>query len=332
MTLLVSTTVNHLQAAEAEKPVVLVIHGGAGPSIQRDKISPELEREYRAALGAALRAGYQALDREAGASLDAVEAAVRALEDCGLFDAGRGSVFTREGRTEMDAAIMDGKTRAAGAVAAVNRIRNPITAARAVMEKSEHVLIVGDGADRFALSQGLPEVNPLYFWSEKRWKELLEAQEKHLHKQAKTGDAAMVPGPLGTVGAVALDRFGNLAAGTSTGGWAFKRAGRVGDTPIIGAGTYADNETCAVSCTGHGEIFMRYVVAHDVAALVRYRGLSVKQAAEEVFLWLSKEPLGVGGLIALDRKGRFTTTYNTPGMYRAYATKDGDFHVAIFER
>lgn len=306
--------------APAPGKVVLVIHGGAGVD-PRDKMTPEREKLYRDDLEKALRAGQQALQKKGGTSLDAVEAAIQVLEDSPRFNAGKGAVFNRDGRNELDASVMDGKSKQAGAVAGVTRIKNPISAARVVMEKSGHVLMAGDGADRFAISQGVTEVSPLYFWTEYRWQKLLEAR--------KAAEAPKSDG--GTVGAVALDAAGNLAAGTSTGGMTYKRAGRVGDTPIIGAGTYADNDTAAISCTGHGEIFIRHVVAHDVAARMKYKKLSLKAAVVEVFQELPKEDGGVGGLIALDPHGNFVMPFNTNGMPRGYLTADGKTVVAIYE-
>ncbi len=305
--------------ARAPDKAVLVIHGGAGVA-PRAKMTAEKEKEYRADLERALRAGHEVLQKN-GTSLDAVEAAIRVLEDSPLFNAGKGAVFTREGRNELDASIMDGKTKKAGAVAGVTRVKNPIAAARAVMEKSEHVLMIGDGADRFAISQGVTEVNPLYFWTPHRWQQMLDARDK---------EPARHDG--GTVGAVAVDHAGNLAAGTSTGGMNCKRPGRVGDSPIIGAGTYADNKTCAVSCTGHGEVFIQYAVAHDIVARMRYKNLGLPEAVAETFADLPKEEGGVGGLIALDRDGNFVMPFNTNGMHRGYVTAEGKTVVAIYEK
>lgn len=319
-------------ASRADEPrsavrPVLVIHGGAG--VKPEKLSAEREKQCRAGLEEALRAGYEILDR-GGTSLDAVEAAVRVLEDSPYFNAGKGAVFTRDGRNELDAAIMDGKDRRAGAVAGVSRIKNPISAARAVMEKSKHVLLVGEGADRFAAEAGLEMVSPVYFWTPYRWKEL----EEELHKESKSEKhGALSPpgdGHFGTVGAVALDRHGNLAAATSTGGMTAKRPGRIGDSPVIGAGTYAD-DLCAVSGTGHGEVFIRFAVAHDLAARMRYKGESLREAADEVLRQLPEEKDGAGGLIALDRAGNYAMPFNTKGMFRGYIT-DGAPHVAVFDK
>ena len=300
--------------ASAETPM-LVIHGGAG-TITRGSMTPEREKQYRDGLEQSLRAGHAVLQR-GGSSLDAVEAAIRVLEDNPLFNAGKGAVFTHDGRNELDASIMDGKTRAAGAIAGVTIIRNPITAARAVMERSEHVMMVGKGAELFATKMGLEIVDPSYFWTEHRWKAL----QRELTKDDKK---------FGTVGAVAVDKAGNLAAGTSTGGMTNKQYGRVGDAPIIGAGTFADNESVAVSATGHGEYFIRWTVASDIAALVKYRGMTVQAAADEVINKKLKAVKGEGGVIALDAKGNFATPFNTEGMYRGWIGPDGKPNVAIY--
>lgn len=307
---------------------MLVIHGGAG-TITRASMSPEIEQQYRAALEQALRTG-NAILAKGGSSLDAIEATIRVLEDNPLFNAGKGAVFTHEGRNELDASIMDGRTKAAGSVAGVTIIKNPISAARAVMEKSQHVMMVGRGAELFATQQGLEVVDPSYFWTERRWKSL---QNELLKEQGKP--VAALEGPdekkLGTVGAVALDQNGNLAAGTSTGGMTNKRFGRVGDAPIIGAGTYAENESVAVSATGHGEFFIRWTVASDIAALVRYRGMSVKDAGNEVIHKKLAPVKGEGGVIILDAKGNFATPFNSEGMYRGWIGADGTPHVAIYK-
>jgi beta-aspartyl-peptidase (threonine type) len=318
-------------AAELAVPqVVLGIHGGIG--LPKNKMTPALEKALRADLQRALEAGRAVLQSPGGTSLDAVEAAIRLLEDSPLFNAGKGAVFTHEGRNELDASIMEGKTLRAGAVASVSIIKNPITAARAVMEKSPHVLLVGRGAEVFATKSGLEIVDPGYFWTEARWKDIQEVWEKETQaSDEKRGaqHADVKHHEWSTVGAVALDSTGNLAAGTSTGGMTNKQFGRVGDSPIIGAGTYADNESCAVSATGHGEYFIRYAVAHDIAALMKYKGLSVGEAAAEVVLKKLKSAGGAGGLVALDAKGTFTMPYNTEGMYRGYLTRDGKIKVML---
>jgi beta-aspartyl-peptidase (threonine type) len=326
LALVTATFVFALAAAGADK-IMLVIHGGAG-TITRKSMTPEMEQQYRAGMEQALRTGHGVLAK-GGSSLDAVEATIRVLEDNPLFNAGKGAVFTHEGRNELDAAIMDGRTKAAGSVAGVTIIRNPISAARAVMEKSEHVMMVGRGAELFATQQGLEIVDPSYFWTERRWKSL----QQELLNEKKPQAALEVPGEkkFGTVGAVALDRSGNLAAGTSTGGMTNKKYGRVGDAPIIGAGTYAENESCAVSATGHGEFFIRWTVAHDIAALVKYRGMSVKTAAEEVIHKKLAPVKGEGGVIVLDAKGNFATPFNSEGMYRGWIGADGEPHVEIYK-
>jgi L-asparaginase / beta-aspartyl-peptidase len=318
-------------ARPAARKVVLAIHGGAGV-ISKKTMTPDLEKKYRVDLERALREGCKALNREGGTSLDGVEAAIRVLEDSSLFNAGKGAVFTHEGRNELDASIMEGQEKKAGAVAGVSRIKNPIAAARKVLT-SEHVLLVGPGAERFAFAQGIEEVNPVYFWSEHRWKQLQKALEEEKQAQGKkeTRGLKSANGHFGTVGAVCLDGKGNLAAGTSTGGMTNKRPGRVGDSPLIGAGTYADNAACAVSATGHGELFIRFAVAHEIAAQMKYKKVSIADAANDVLKQLPEEEGGVGGLIALDAKGNLSMPFNTEGMYRGYATSDGKVHVAIYE-
>ena len=328
-------------AQETKGRIMLVIHGGAG-TINRKNMTEEREREYRAALEQALRTGHGVLSK-GGTSLDAVEATVRFMEDSPLFNAGKGAVFTHEGRNELDAAIMEGKNKMAGSVAGVTIIKNPISAARAVMEKSKHVMMAGRGAELFATKMGLEIVDPSYFWTERRWKAL---QDELLKEQKQSGAAASQPAekkqhaesaPLnegtkfGTVGAVALDQNGNLAAATSTGGTTNKQFGRIGDSPIIGAGTYADNESCAVSATGAGEYFIRWSVAYDIAARMKYRGLSVRQAADEVInKTLKAVPGAEGGVIALDAKGNFAMPFNSEGMYRGWIGADGVPRVAIY--
>lgn len=297
-----------------ESKAVLLVHGGAG-TIPIDSMTPECHALYCERLEAALRAGFEAIEATGGSSLDGVEAAIRVLEDSPLFNAGRGSVFNREGRNELDASIMEGKQKRAGAIAAATRIKNPITAARAVMESSEHVLLCGAGADRFAEELGLEMVDQAYFGTPHRW----EAFQTALHSR------------LGTVGAVALDRAGNLAAGASTGGMSFKRPGRVGDSPLIGAGVYAENGVAAVSCTGDGEAFIRIVAAHEVTALMKYAGLSVAEAARRVIQESIRQVGGEGGLIALGADGQFALPFSSAGMYRGVILGDGTTRVAIGE-
>jgi len=299
---------------------MLVMHGGAG-TITRQSMTPDREKQYREAMEQALRTG-QTILMKGGSSIDAVEASIRVLEDSPLFNAGKGAVFTHEGRNELDASIMDGKTKKAGAVAGVTIIKNPISAARAVMEKSPHVMMAGHGAELFATQVGLEIVDPSYFWTERRWKEL----QQELMKEGTATEKHH-----GTVGAVALDQNGNLAAGTSTGGTSNKRFGRIGDSPIIGAGTYAENESVAVSCTGTGEYFIRWTVAHDIAALYKYRGMTAEQAGNEVINHKLKDANGDGGAIILDGKGNYSMPFNTEGMYRGWIGADGVPHVLIYK-
>jgi len=280
-----------------------------------------------------LETGYRELQKPSASGLDAVEAAIRTLEDSPYFNAGKGAVFTHEGRNELDASIMEGRDKRAGAVASVTVIKNPISAARAVMEKSKHVLLVGRGAEVFATKAGLEIVDPSYFWTQRKWDEIQETWRKEKDAAAK-GKSSAVPlvahEQWSTVGAVALDSAGNLSAGTSTGGMSNKMFGRVGDSPIIGAGTYADNDACAVSATGHGEYFIRYAVAHDIAALMKYKQMPVEAAAAEVVLGKLKTAGGEGGVIVLDRQGRLAMTFNTEGMYRGYVARDGKVTVYLY--
>lgn len=309
-----------------------VIHGGAGV-IRKGSLTPEREKEYRDKLEEALLAGYKAL--QAGkSSLDAVEIAIRILEDSPLFNAGKGAVFTHDGRNELDASIMDGKSLKAGAVAGLHRVKNPITLARAVMEKSEHVMLIGDGAEQFAAEQKVELVDPKYFWTQPRWDALQRILKEEKEKEKpKSGTIAAKEEPynkFGTVGAVALDKDGNLAAGTSTGGMTNKKYGRVGDAPIIGAGTYANNATCAVSATGWGEFFIRLGVARDISALMEYRSLPIQMAADLVIKQKLQNLGGDGGIIALDRFGNIAISFNSEGMYRAYINSEGKPVVEIY--
>ncbi len=305
----------------------IVIHGGAG-TIRREDMTPEREQAYREALNGALDIG-EAVLREGGSSLEAVTQTIIFLEDSPLFNAGKGAVFTNAGVNELDASIMNGATLQAGAIGGVTTVKNPITLARAVMEKSEHVMLTGKGAEQFAAEQQLELVDPDYFYTEHRWKALQQAKEA----EGEGIGLKQPPFPdhkFGTVGCVALDKQGNIVAGTSTGGMTNKRYNRIGDSPVIGAGTYASNATCGVSCTGHGEFFIRYVVAYDVAALMDYQGLSVGEAAGRVVNEKLKAAGGTGGLIALDRNGNVAMPFNTSGMYRGYA-KPGERVVEIYE-
>ncbi len=299
----------------------LAIHGGAG-TILRSQMTPALEAEYRNGLETALKAGWDILEK-GGSSLDAVEAAVCSLEDFPLFNAGRGSVFTHEGQQEMDASIMDGKTLKAGAVASVKNIKNPVCLARLVMERTEHILLAGEGANQFAEQIGVALEPDEYFFTEHRW---LQLQEALAAGRVQLDHAAAKP--IGTVGAVACDRHGHLAAATSTGGMTNKRYGRVGDTPLIGAGTYADN-VCAVSCTGHGEYFMLGVTAFDVAARMKYKGLPLEDAAREAIESLT-EIKGDGGLIAVDGHGNVTMPFNSEGMYRGVIGTNQEINIQIY--
>jgi L-asparaginase / beta-aspartyl-peptidase len=310
----------------------IVIHGGAGV-IHRENLTPEREAEVRAKLTEALQAGHALLAR-GGTSLDAVSAAIRILEDSPLFNAGKGAVFTHEGRNELDASLMDGRTLAAGAVAGLRHVKNPIELARRVMEQSPHVMMVGEGAEAFARAQGLELVPAEYFHTEERWQQLQRA----LEKERAAPPSALAPGrepatgeeKFGTVGAVALDQAGSLAAGTSTGGMTNKRYGRVGDAPIIGAGTYA-NARCAVSATGHGEYFIRYTVARDICARLEYLELPLQEAAHLVVMDVLVRAKGEGGVIAMDAQGNVAMPFNSPGMYRGYMGMDGTPRVAIFQ-
>lgn len=318
-------------AARAEEPipnVVLGVHGGTGRA--KAEMTPELDRQLRKSLEEALRAGYARLQQPKATSLDGVETAIRVLEDSPLFNAGKGAVFTHDGRNELDASIMEGRQLRAGAVAGVTRIKNPISAARAVMEQSKHVMLISEGANAFAREVGLEMVEPSYFRTEERWQQL----QKQLQEE-KSATQTAVPRDAhewSTVGAVAIDKAGVLAAGTSTGGMSNKRFGRVGDSPIIGAGTYADNEACAVSCTGHGEYFIRYAVSHSIAALMKYKQLSVKVAAEKVINDTLKTAGGEGACIALDANKNFAMSYNSEGLYRGYITADGKVTVMLYEK
>ena len=317
--------------ASRARPYGLVVHGGAGV-IVRDKLSPEMEAQYRAKLQEALDAGYAVLAR-GGSALDAVVATIKPLEDSPLFNAGQGAVLNADGICELDSSIMDGRTLGAGAIAGVQHVKNPITLARAVMEKSPHVMFTGDGAERFARQIGGIELVPNeYFQTDRRREELKRVQEK---EQAARGRSGSVPSPddaerkWGTVGCVALDRDGNLAAGTSTGGMTNKKFGRVGDSPIIGAGMYASNASCAVSATGHGEYFIRIGVARDIAAQMEYKGARLADAARAT-LGKVAQLGGDGGVIGIDRDGNVAMPFNTPGMYRGFRLSTGAGAIEIF--
>jgi beta-aspartyl-peptidase (threonine type) len=338
----------HLSAALGQpknsemKNFTLVIHGGAG-TILKKNMTDEKEAAYKEQLNKALQTGYKILSK-GGTSTDAIEAAIMVMEDSPLFNAGKGAVFTNDGKNEMDASIMEGKTLEAGAVAQVNTIKNPIKAARAVMEKSQHVMMVGEGAVRFARENKLEIVDSSYFYDEKRWQQLenirgsndveMDHSEERGDVNKKQFDAefdATVDEKFGTVGAVAIDVYGNIAAGTSTGGMTNKMYGRVGDSPIIGAGTYANNKTCGVSCTGHGEYFIRAVVAYDISAIMENKGVSLEEAANEVIHKKLVEMGGSGGIIAVDSKGNYALIFNTEGMYRGVVKADNKPEVYIYK-
>jgi beta-aspartyl-peptidase (threonine type) len=330
-------------AGKAAGRWAIEIHGGAGV-IERAKLGPEGEAAYRASLRQALKAGSDVLDR-GGSSLDAVEAAIQVMEDDPLFNAGRGAVFTSEGKNELDAAIMDGATERAGAVADVTRTRHPISLARAVMEKSPHVMLVGPGADAFSAQTGLEQVDPSFFFTESRWQSLVKQLEGEGKPVPSRPAGAPPPGAAvpvavydetparrsyGTVGAVALDRHGNIAAGTSTGGMQGKLPGRVGDSPIIGAGTYASNQSCAVSATGAGEYFIRLTVAREICALVEYKGMKLADAVDDVIHKQLPAIHGDGGVIAIARDGEMVWGFNTPGMFRARMREGGAIEEGIY--
>ena len=301
------------QEVPIKQPIAIVVHGGAG-TILKKNMSDEKEKKCKSKLEEAIRTGYQVL-QNGGTSLDAVEQTIMVLEDSPLFNAGKGAVFTHDKRNELDASIMEGSNLKAGAVAGVTHIKNPIRAARAVMEKSEHVLLAREGAEQFARLQQLDSVSPTYFFTEKR---------------ARSLERAIKDEKFGTVGCVALDQNGNIAAGTSTGGMTNKKWGRIGDSPIIGAGTYANNKTCGVSSTGWGEYFIRGVVAHDISAMMEYGGKSLKESANHVIHHKLTELGGTGGIIALDQKGNMAMEFNTEGMYRGYMTEDS-LHISIYK-
>jgi beta-aspartyl-peptidase (threonine type) len=303
--------------SDKARDVVFAIHGGAG-GITRESIPPDLEQQYRAALRQALEAGYAVIQR-GGSSPDAVKAAIVTMEDNPLFNAGKGAVFTTDAKNELDASIMDGETLDTGAVTGVEHIKNPILLADAIRTKSRHMFFSGEGAELFATNQGFKLVTQDYFFTERRWQSLLAA---------KNGQSDFNFG-LGTVGAVALDRDDDLAAGTSTGGLTNKPVGRIGDSPVIGAGTYANNDTVAVSATGTGEYFIRLSVAHDISTLIDYADMSVRRAAETAIDKVG-DIGGDGGVIALDGRGRLATPFNTTGMFRGWVTEDGDFVVKMF--
>ena len=307
----------------------IAVHGGAG-TILRTSMTAQKEKEYMGALEEAILAGEQILLR-GGHSLDAVEAAVKKMEDHPLFNAGKGSVFTHDGTNEMDACIMEGKDLKAGAVAGVQHIKNPVSLARAVMEKSEHVLLVGEGAMQFAISMNIDIEKDEYFFVQHRYNQLKQAKESNQTILDHTVDSPDTEKKFGTVGAVALDVQGNIAAATSTGGMTNKRWGRVGDSPIVGAGTYANNKTCGISCTGHGEYFLRAVVAYDISCLIEYKGASLKEACQIVVNNKLVEFGGEGGLIAIDAYGNIEMPFNSEGMYRGMKKSNGPLYIDIYK-
>ena len=305
----------------SEKPeYVLCIHGGAGTMLKKN-MTDEMEQVYYDKLDEALLVGDSIL-RNGGSALDAVEQTIHVLENSPLFNAGKGSVFTNSGKNELDASIMNGSDLNAGAVAGIGDVKNPISAARKVMEKSEHVMLSGAGASLFAKKQGLEIVDSSYFFTEKRWNYLQKILQK---EKAMTQEDRH-----GTVGCVAMDKNGNLVAGTSTGGMTNKKYGRIGDSPVIGAGTYANNKACAVSCTGHGEFFIRLGVAKDIAAMMEYRGISLEEAANKVIEKLNQIG-GTGGFIAIDHKGNVVMKMNTSGMYRGFINSKGTREKYIYK-
>ncbi|HKJ80003.1 MAG TPA: isoaspartyl peptidase/L-asparaginase [Prolixibacteraceae bacterium] len=306
--------------AVAQKPIAIAIHGGAG-IIAKSEMAPEKEQLYKQKLNEALDVGYGLL-RDGQPATDVVVAVIEILENSPLFNAGKGAVFTSEGKIELDASIMEGKNLNAGAVAGVQDIKNPIKAAREVMENSNHVMLSGKGASEFAQKQGLEMANKKYFFTKSRYKSLKELQKRERQRTEKDNS--------GTVGCVVLDKNGNLCAGTSTGGMTNKKFGRIGDSPIIGAGTYADNKTCAVSCTGHGEYYIRLAFAKDISALMQYKNLQVGEACRLEIKKLT-ELGGTGGVIAVDARGKVALEFNTSGMFRGYINAQGERKIAIFK-
>jgi beta-aspartyl-peptidase (threonine type) len=309
----------HGQQVKEKAEWAIVVHGGAGGG-SRENISPERQAEYMEAVEYALQTGSEIL-KNGGSSLDAITAAIITMEDNPIFNAGRGAVFTERGNNELDASIMDGRDRNAGAVAGVTNIKNPITAARAVMSSSPHVMLAGEGAEKFAAEHGLEIVDTSWFFTQSRWNSLQRAKERDKEQTQKHG----------TVGCAALDMHGNLAAGTSTGGMTNKMHGRIGDAPVIGAGTYASNNTCAVSATGHGEFFIRNVVSYDIAALMEYAGLDLQQAADSVIYGKLLPIGGNGGIIAVDYMGNVAMPFNTSSMIRGYFKSNGESEVSLFK-
>jgi len=327
--LLILFSGNHIngQTSNQVGDVKLVIHGGAG-TITKDMMTPQQEKTYRSIMSGALDHGYNML-KQGKSSIEVVMGVIRILENSPLFNAGKGSVYTSEAKIEMDASIMDGATLNAGAVASVTTIKNPILAAYEVLESSPHVLLTGDGAEKFSQAQGLEIVDPSYFHTERRMNDLKKDQERE--QKGKGSGPRVQPDKWGTVGAVALDKNGNIAAGTSTGGITNKRHGRIGDTPIIGAGVYADNRFGGISSTGQGEYFIRTVAAYEIIALMKYQDLKIQDAADKVIHQTLKELGGYGGVIGLDSEGNIMISFNTPGMYRGYIEKANRPVVLIYD-
>lgn len=329
-----AASASHTDSTKVQKAeFAIIIHGGAG-TILRKNMTPEKEKEYRETLEKAIRTGHDIL-KNGGSSLDAVQKTINVMEDSPLFNAGKGAVFTNAETNELDASIMDGKTLNAGASAGTTNVKNPINLARVIMEKSPHVMMAGTGAETYAKEEGLEIVDPTYFYTENRFNGLQRVKKREAedarNNAAAFYDLIIKDSKFGTVGCAALDKNGNLAAGTSTGGMTNKRYGRVGDAPVIGAGTYANNSTCAVSSTGWGEYFIRAMVAHDISALMEYKGMSLKEAARLVIQKKVPDLGGDGGIIAVDNYGNMVAEFNTAGMYRATMNENGELEIGIYE-
>ncbi len=324
------TSISSKTVSKKEQNFGIVIHGGAG-TILKKNMTDSLENAYKEKLKEAITTGHTIL-KNGGTSIEAITATINIMEDSPLFNSGKGSVFTHEETNELDASIMDGATLNAGAVAGVTHIKNPINLALEVMNNSPHVLLAGAGAEEFARQQGFEMMDPSYFYTEKRFQSLQKVKEKEKqNKSVSFEDPFIKDSKFGTVGCVALDQHGNLAAGTSTGGMTNKRWNRIGDSPIIGAGTYANNATCAVSSTGWGEYFIRAMVAHDISAMMEYKGITLQEAAKEVIQ--NKVPAlgGDGGIVAIDKNGNIAMEFNTAGMYRAHMNAEGELTIKIYK-
>lgn len=321
-----TSTQTSIKTQEKSVAYAMVIHGGAG-TITKENMTPEKEQAYKEALDTALQIGRSILAK-GGSSMEAVTSTIISMENSPLFNAGKGAVFTHAGTNELDASIMRGSDLEAGAVGGVTNIKNPILAAEAVLEHSDHVFMVGEGAESFSQKQGIESIDASYFKTERRWESLQRILEKE--KNSGLSKTELSESKHGTVGAVALDKNGNIVAGTSTGGMTNKKYNRIGDSPVIGAGTYANNKTCGVSCTGHGEYFIRYAVAHDVSAAMEYGRKSLAESADHIINTKLKNAGGTGGLIALDAEGNITMPFNTAGMYRGYIT-DKEKYIGIYK-